>query len=197
MRYLVVDTETGGLDSQKNALMSLGAILLDDELNELSYHYMLFQNELKREVSIRAKEVNGLNEERLEKALPPSAFVPVWNILHDSADVLIGHNVAFDIGFMLENGFKCDPSRTLDTMHLSWDTWAGEKASLSKCYKRIGGNPRSAHNALYDCQMVVRLLRWFVESGNLHLPLPYYPAVPDYYERGAFGYIKMKEMDLI
>lgn len=197
MRYLIFDTETGGLDAQKNALMSLGAILLDDELNELSYHYILFQNEQKREVNMRAKEVNGLDEVRLEKALPPSTFKPLWNILHDNADVLIGHNIAFDIGFMLENGFECDPSKTLDTMHLSYDTWVGEKASLGKCYRRIGGNPKNAHNALYDCQMVLRLLRWFVSEGKIELPLPHYPAVPDFYERKAFGYVKMKEMELI
>lgn len=197
MKYLVLDTETGGLNPQTDALMSVGAILLDENLKEVSVNYALFQNILDRDVGERAKEVNGLDESRLATGLYPVDFVSTWKMFTDYADILIGHNVAFDVGFMNANGFDVNFDKFLDTMHLSWDVWAGEKASLTKCYKRTGGNPREAHNALYDCQMVVKLLRWFVSMGHLGLPLPCYPIIEDFYEKKAFGYIRMKEMGLI
>jgi len=199
MRYLVFDTETGGLNPLSNPLMSVGAILLDGELNEISQHYALFQNLWGRSVTQRAKEVNGIDETRLKSALLPAEFYPTWDSLTNQADVLIAHNVAFDIGFMQSNGFACDADKTLDTMHIAWDVWPRpQKAGLSACYKRVlGVEPSNAHNALADAKMVTVLLEWFVENGHLSLPLPHYPVVPNFYEERAFGYVKMKEMGLI
>ena len=179
MKYLVFDTETGGFDPAKNPIMSIGAMLLNGELELISSHYALMQNEFKREVTQRAKEVNGLDEFVLETGISPSDYVPVWSFLVDQADVLIAHNIAFDTKFMDANGFSI-PERTLDTMHVAWDVWSGEKAQLDKCYERVGYKSTSAHNALYDCQMVVGLLRWFVNNGHLTIPLPSYPIVENY-----------------
>lgn len=199
MRYLVVDTETGGFDPENDALMSMGAILLDEDLNTLATTYVLFRNFFKRKIGVRAKEVNGLDEELLETAVTPIEFRPIWNAMSSQADILIGHNIAFDIGFLKNNGLICDDERTLDTMHLACDVWMNSpiSKSLSSCYKRIGLNPENAHHALHDCEMVADLLRWFVENGYVEKPLPKYPAVNGFYERGVFGYVALKEKGLI
>lgn len=197
MKYLIFDTETGGFSPEKNALISIGAILLDEELQVINSSYTLLRNESEREASEGAEKVHGITEEMFKNAVLPKHFQILWNwFLIPQADTIIGHNIAFDIGFMEANGFHTIP-QTLDTMHVAWDIWEGQKAKLGMVYERIGKEVGDAHNALYDCQMVVDILRWAVENEHLELPLPSYPVVTDYYEHKAFGYKQLKDKGLL
>ena len=82
-------------------------------------------------------------------------------------------------------------------MHISWDVWAFQKAKLEIVYERIGKKVENAHDALYDCVMVLDMLRWFVDNKHIELPLPSYPLVTNYFEHKAFGYKKMAEKGLL
>jgi len=196
MRYLIFDTETGGINPDEDALISVGAILLDKNLQTITTFYTLLQNNYNKKISEIALEVNGIKEEMFEDALSIKEFQAIWNYyLLPKADIVIGHNIAFDIKFMLNHAAMIE--NTLDTMHLCWDVWPGEKAKLGMVYERIGKTAENAHNALYDCEMVADLLRWMVENNHITLPLPSYPVVNNYFEHKAFGYKKMKEKGLL
>lgn len=196
MKYLVFDTETGGFSSESNALISVGAILLDDKLQEIGSYYTLLKNESEKEASEGAEKVHGITKEMFENAVSPTHFKVLWNwFLIPQTDVLIAHNILFDKGFMEANDFHTIP-KTLDTMHVAWDIWQGQKAKLGMVYERIGKEVEDAHNALYDCQMTAEFLRWAVENEHLELPLPSYPVIENYYEHKAFGYKKAKEKGL-
>jgi len=197
MKYLVFDTETGGLNSENDALISIGAILLDDDLQVVNTVYTLLKNEENKNIGEIALEVNGLSESLFKNAISPKHFQILWNwYLIPQADIIIGHNIAFDIGFMEANGFHTI-TKTLDTMHLSWDVWRKEKAKLGLVYERIGKEVENAHNALYDCEMVVDVLKWMVTNEFLSLPLPSYPLIKDYHANKAFGYKEMKAKGLL
>ena len=196
MRYLIVDTETAGLNPQTDALISVGAILLDKNLQTITTFYTLLKNDYNKNISEKALEVNGLTEEMFEDALSIKEFQQIWNYyLLPKANILIGHNISFDIKFMKRHAAVIDD--TLDTMHLCWDLWPGQKAKLGMVYERIGKEVGNAHNALYDCEMVADLLRWMVENEHLSLPLPSYPVVDNYFQHKAFGYKNMKKKGLL
>ena len=196
-KYLVFDTETGGVNAETDALITIGAILLDEDLQTITTAYSLLKNEAGKIISDKALEVNGLSPEMFANAVSPKDFKVLWDwFLVPQADVIIGHNVAFDLTFMEANGFATKEA-TLDTMHLSWDVWPGQKAKLGLVYNRIGLEVTNAHNALFDCEMVVNLLRWMVEHKHLSLPLPSYPIVNDYFQYKAFGYKMLKEKGLL
>ena len=196
MKYLIFDTETGGVNEKLDALLSVAAIVLDERLNITSSFYSLIRNDRRLNMHPKALEVNGLNKEKVAQGLPMDYFTIIWAMLLQDVELVIAHNIAFDAKFIKAN-FMDIPEKTLDTMHVAWDVWPGEKVKLELCYKRMGKTALNAHNALYDCMMTHELLRWFVEQGHLPLPLPGYPIVPDYYERKAFGYQQMEKKGLI
>ena len=199
MKYMIFDTETGGFDAEKDALMSIAGIVLDEELSEntLTRFYTLVQNNDNKEISEKALEVNKIPVAHLELGMSLEFLRDFWNEMVETVDVVIGHNVAFDIRFAEANGLVV-PEETLDTMHLAWDTWSvAQSASLPECYMRIGREVKNAHNSLYDCFMTMKLLQWYVDAGFITLPLQTYPVVHNYYEKGAKGYVAMKEKGLL
>jgi len=108
MKYkvCVVDVESGGLDSEINSILSLGAVILDNGV--ISDNFSVLINEgVSLNVQAAALKVNGLTREKIEEegVSPPEAtnlfvtflmkhFLPLSNVL------LVGHNLAFDIGFI-------------------------------------------------------------------------------------------------
>lgn len=107
---MVIDTETGGLNPQKNALCSITIKMLNND--KIKTIYIKPQQGLVYDA--RAMEINGLTKEMLEThgvdeqqaALSVLQFIkdnPITdkygNVLRSKPSVL-GHNVMFDIGFM-------------------------------------------------------------------------------------------------
>lgn len=205
-KYLIFDTETGGTNPNKHALLSLGAILVDGELNEIERYYTLINDKDPfHYIEEEATRINHITRTLVEQqGIPMAQAIYDFHQLAKGVTGFIGHNVKFDFEFINANGFN-QPEIAFDTVHMAWDIWRDESANvlkpidakLSTCYMRIGLVPEDAHNALGDCEMVHTLLRWAVERGHVSLPLPIYTVYPYYYRRYAFGYDKLLEMDLV
>lgn len=197
MKYLIFDTETGGTDVENSALMSFGAIVLDENLKELESYYTLVQNTYGKKVEKEAVAIHGITEEMTKRqGIPIQDLQLKWENLTKDIHGIIGHNVAFDIKIMKAN-FMPYTEKALDTMHVSWDYWAYQSAKLEDCYLRSNGIKLQAHNAMEDCKMVYHLIQWFVKNANMRLPLTMFPIVYDYYDRKTFGYKAMAGAGLV
>lgn len=103
-RLVVIDTETGGLDSNEHSLLTLGAALLVDGEITSTFHIHVLEEDLK--VDPQALSVNGITEAEIKAGMSPSFVVTAFEqwLRNNNAGgrmTLAGHNIAgFDMGFM-------------------------------------------------------------------------------------------------
>jgi DNA polymerase III epsilon subunit-like protein len=206
VKYLIFDTETGGFSPKEDALMSLAIIVVNEKLEEISRFYSLVKNTDNKTIGEKALEINKIPVENLESGLSIPQLREVWRYMSEGVDRFIAHNIAFDIGFLRENGFEIPKDiKTLDTMHVAWDFWGSWdeetqshiSARLEVVYTRIGKIVQNAHNSLYDCEMILDVLEWLTENKHIKSPLASFPIIENYRDHKAFGYKQMKNKGLL
>jgi DNA polymerase III epsilon subunit-like protein len=101
-----VDTETGGLDSEKASILSLGAVILEDGAI-VDEFYVLINEGSTLVAEPAALKVNGLTIDQIkqdgtypEEALNQFTKFLMRNYLPMSNVTLVGHNLQFDVGFI-------------------------------------------------------------------------------------------------
>lgn len=91
-RLLILDTETTGLDPQRDRCIELGAILFDlprrSVLSQLSLLFPCEQNP--------AQAVNGIDPALTQQPQPWQQGLEWFEALLSSADLVVAHNAAFD-----------------------------------------------------------------------------------------------------
>lgn len=103
-KLVVVDTETGGLDPEKESILTLAAVIWHEGGIEDSIEIRIAEPEIVANQG--ALRVNGidLDELRREGVSPLTAVNTLENFLqkHDLRRnvMLAGHNLAFDVGFL-------------------------------------------------------------------------------------------------
>ena len=172
VRFVVLDSETTGLDPRKDRLISIGAvavqngqILLDDS----------FEAMLKVAYNASSVLVHGITRDEARGALDEPEVLPMFlDYLKDG--VIVGHHIGHDIstfnvayerhfGFQLRNRFL----DTMDlTLHLERSgAFAGQEEfrqfSLDALCARFGIKPHDRHTAPGDAfltaQVFLKLLR--------------------------------------
>lgn len=158
--YFVFDLETGGFDPNKNAILSIGAVVLDGEtLEEKVRYYTLVQDEPEREISEDALKVNGLDLADIkENGSPIEDVLNTMRVLM-AGKIIVAQNAAFDASFLNERGF--DIQNAVDTMIISRRKWPGASAKLGDICARIGVKVENAHNAIADAAMTGMVLKEF------------------------------------
>lgn len=197
---LLMDCECGGVDSSIHALTSLAAIRIDGSFHILERFYAIFCEQDKI-ITPEATAITHLEPAFLEKwglkGVGATNAIEAFQAMVLRSDAVCGHNVAFDIGFMEKRNVVFDKDNTLDTMHLAWDVWSGQKAKLGMCLERIGENAEGAHDSFEDVMMVYKLLRWMVKNKAIATPIRFYPLLENWNDLRVYGYKAMKEKGLI
>lgn len=105
-KYLVIDTETGGLDPETNSILSVAGVLWEPG-NTIEPVFDLYVKEHFINVEEAALKVNKIDMNKIHLADEPYIVVKkIQNALNErlgqerKAIQLVGHNVAFDIAFM-------------------------------------------------------------------------------------------------
>lgn len=174
---VVVDVETGGFNSQTDALLEIAATLLNfDEKRQLvpiktiHHHVEAFEGS---NIEHAALEVNGidpynpLRNALSEKAALQNIFTEIRHLMKNTGckrAVLVGHNAQFDLNFVNaaceRNELKRNPFHpftTLDTATLSALAY-GHTVLRQACYlANIDFDDKEAHGALYDTEKTAEL----------------------------------------
>ncbi len=108
MRALVFDTESTGLirstsysDANNPYLASLAALLYDTEANRIISSLNTPIHPAGWEMPPEAEAVNGLTTQYLcDTGVPAQAVIPLFMPIASKADLVVGHNVEFDIKIM-------------------------------------------------------------------------------------------------
>ncbi|HEX5305091.1 MAG TPA: ribonuclease T [Dyella sp.] len=174
---VVVDVETGGFDAERDALLEIAAVTLgmdsDGYLHPqpaVSAHVEPFPG---ANLDPRALEITGIDPDNpLRGALSERmALDHIFNEVrasmrhhHCQRAVLVGHNAAFDLGFLnaavRRTGHKRNPFHPFscfDTATLSGLAYG--QTVLSKAVLAAGQvfDSREAHSAVYDAERTAEL----------------------------------------
>jgi DNA polymerase III epsilon subunit-like protein len=177
MNLVVIDTETGGLDPQKQSLLSLAAVLWCDR--ELIAETQMFICEPEIQMDSESYRIHGLQPSWLKQnGLAPCQAVEhledfiASHFKQTGPIVIAGHNVTFDVGFLKRLYRLADADysrqfshRTLDTAAIGLfmilaDILPNGAASSDELFKHFqvpfGQNER--HSALGDARATATLI---------------------------------------
>jgi len=190
VRFFVIDTETGGLDPERHALLSIGGVVVDQTITPLGMIELLIADPgVVSEAALRYNKADpGLA--RSAGLEPTAAVSALHSFLHayfpeafsehsqpDTRIVLAGHNVAFDAAFLRRlyrlagQDFESVYSyRMLDTGSIfRFLALAGFLPDVEPSLGRIATElsiqtvGMGRHTALGDALLTTRVLRKMVE----------------------------------
>ena len=175
-RYLVLDTETTGLEPrQGHKIIEIGCVELI-ERRMTGNNYQQFLNP-EREIDEAALEVHGIELADLEDK-PTFAQIAEEGLAYVEGATLVIHNAAFDVGFLnhelglLERniGRITDYCEVVDTLLMAREMHPGQRNSLDALCQRyfISNEQRTLHGALLDSEILAEVyLR--MTGGQLNL----------------------------
>ncbi|WP_020396315.1 ribonuclease T [Thiolinea disciformis] len=169
---VVVDVETGGFNSRKDALLELAAVILRiDEKGELSryrthhWHIEPFPN---ANMDPKSLEINGIKPfSPLRLAIPEErALNEFFKVVRKelklnrcNRSILVGHNAPFDLNFLNAASERIDckrnpfhPFSTLDTVTLGALVYGQTVLARIAQAAGMGWDGEQAHSAVYDAE---------------------------------------------
>ncbi|MGH8160416.1 MAG: ribonuclease T [Rhodanobacter sp.] len=174
---VVVDVETGGFDAEHDALLEIAAVPLTMDVDgylqlqpTVSTHVEPFPG---ANLDPRSLEITGIDPDNpLRGALAErQALDHIFKVVREAVNaagcqraILVGHNAAFDLGFLNQAVRRCGHKRNpfhpfscFDTV--SFGGLAYGQTVLSKAVLAAGlaFDSREAHSAVYDAERTAEL----------------------------------------
>lgn len=117
--YVLLDIETTGLDSQCDEIIEIGAIKARDLKVVDTFHSLI---KPKHQIDEFITELTGITNEMVMNAPNIKEVLPMFISFCDN-NILIGHNVNFDINFIYDNLLNCNmnplKNNFVDTLRLA------------------------------------------------------------------------------
>ena len=160
MRYIVLDTETTGLDPDDgHKIIEIGCIeILNRNVTDNSFHKYINPE---REIDVEASKIHGLTATNLrDKPLFKDIIDEFIDYVADSPIVI--HNAPFDVGFLkkefslINNEKAFLKNEIIDSLKLARKSSPGKKNTLDALCERysIDNSDRALHGALLDAKLL-------------------------------------------
>lgn len=166
MKHLLfLDIETTGLSAQKDELIELSAIRVSTDFQK---DIALFDELVKpnQEISPFITRLTGISNEMVRTAKTVDEIHEDFKKFLKPNDIICGHNIMFDIGFLREKGFAIE-NEHLDTFPLSNILLPNEPSySLEILTKRFEIEHENAHRALADVRANLELFKELVNIAH-------------------------------
>ena len=163
--YVAVDLETTGLNPDRDAITEIGAVKFRGEQVLDAYSSLVNPG---RKIPYKIIELTGITQEQADAAPSLASQLPKLARFVDDLPV-VGHNVAFDLGFLQRHNVLRD-NTSLDTWELARILMPhAERYSLSKLAVSLGITRPATHRALDDAHVTQAL---FVALFNQAMRLP-------------------------
>lgn len=162
--YAVVDVETTGLvPSLHHRVVEIAIVRLDRDLNVTDEWTTLVNPQR----DIGARSVHGISA--LQVADAPTFAEIAGDVLFRLARmVVVGHNIAFDTGFLQAEFGRCGwdvPGwQGLCTLELATIIGSGGGRSLEACCRAANIPHEQAHTAIGDARATAGLIRYYLKS---------------------------------
>ncbi len=156
-KYIVLDTETTGLNSSADELLQVS--IIDSEGNTLFDEYI---NPLLATHWDNAMAINGITPDMVSDKPNIIEYKKELNSILNLTDVIVGYNTQFDLSFLSSVGIENKNAKVVDVM-LDFAPIYGEWSENYGCYKwqklttcadyyNYDWGEDNAHNSLSDCR---------------------------------------------
>lgn len=173
MRYIVLDTETTGLNPRSgDRIIEIGCVeLIDRRLTGNNFHYYINPE---RDSEEGALAVHGLTTEFLRDKPKFAEIVNEFRDYIGGADVII-HNAPFDVGFLDAElkrvdiaNFRDHVGEIIDTLVQAKEMHPGKRNSLDALCDRYGVSNahRALHGALLDAELLAEVYLAMTRGQN-------------------------------
>lgn len=172
-RYVVLDLETTGLDPQYDDIIEVAAIRIVDGAIEDSFSSLVNPG---YSIDEFIAELTGITDDMLAPAPSLDSVLPAF-LSFIGSDVVVGHNVNFDINFIYDScsALSLEPFSNdfVDTMRISRKLFPEDRHHrLKDLICRFGIDESVAHRAFSDVEQTdkcYRYLRDYVSEHSISL----------------------------
>jgi DNA polymerase-3 subunit epsilon len=179
MRYIVLDTETTGLDpNQGHRIIEIAALELKERKLTRDYrHYFINPERQSDEAALR---IHGITDEFLLDKPKFSAIAQEFLHYIEGATLII-HNAPFDMAFLnseigrLKGGKMEDyVVEVIDTLAMAKELFPGKRNNLDALCDRfeVNRSARVLHGALIDCELLAEVYFSMTRGQNSLLMEP-------------------------
>ena len=177
-RRLILDSETTGLDFDKDRIIEIACLeLIDDVFSGEKFHnYYSPENII---ISKQSEEIHGLSNDFLKKYKSFESEIQSFLEFIGNSQLII-HNAQFDLS-MINNALKrigkkkIPEEQTLCTLDLSKKKFPGSKNNLNALCRRFGISleEREKHSAITDCFLLLQVFQELNggKQGNLEFSI--------------------------
>ena len=159
-RKLILDTETTGLNFERDRIIEIGIVELVDNVLTQNYFHEYINPEI--EISLSAQNVHGISNKFL---IGKPKFSNVVNKFLDfiKDDTIIIHNAMFDTNFInkeLQNcGLNNIKNSIIDTIKIAKKEFPGQTVNLDSLCKKLGiiNTRQDFHGALLDATILSKV----------------------------------------
>ena len=160
LSFVVLDTETTGLDPARDRVIEVGAVRLDASLREVDRFSSLVRTDVP--VPLAVARMTGIEESELRKA-PPFAEVYASLEAFTRGALLVGHNAAFDRGQLEAAARRASrpplPNAWFDTLEAALLLLPEHDRHSLPLLSSALGLADTSHRALPDAKATATLLR--------------------------------------
>lgn len=162
-----IDIETTGLDLSKHEIIDIGCIVTTPDFEILEEFELKIKPEHIENADLVSLKVNHYDEKKWENAKNLKDNIKIFSKKVNDC-IMVGHNVAFDAGFLeyafSKNGIKNSMHyHKLDTISIAWAKLHKEPDlehfSLRELCLRFGIKNENAHTGLGDARATFELYK--------------------------------------
>ncbi|MEE1295312.1 MAG: 3'-5' exonuclease [Bifidobacterium sp.] len=173
--YVALDLETTGFNAQRDRITEIGAVKVREGRIVGDFAQLINPE---RPIPSRVVQLTGIDADMVaDQPVIEDVLGQFIEFLGD--DIIVGHNIRFDMGFLSEaehrtmgfaNSFQ---RRTIDTMTIDKKLFPTERHRLVDLVQRYGIADTEEHRALSDATQTYQCLEWqrrYVSCDSVILP---------------------------
>ncbi len=186
--FCFLDIETTGLDASKDSILEISFIRKKEGKIISSVDQVIIPN--KSPLTPFVTNLTGITPEEVEKSGTRLEEVCEEIIDKIGDSVIVGHNIDFDIDFLVRNGIDVSKNHRIDTHELARIVLKGEESyALEILSIKYGFQHKEAHRAMSDVEACIDLLELLTEKIK-KLPLEFLQSVRKFLEEKTDWYAK-------
>lgn len=166
--YVIVDIETTGLNYHYDAIVEIGCIRFRNNIAVENFNMLINPN---LEIPPEATAIHHITDEMVKDAPYINEVLPaILDFIGD--DIIVGHNVGFDIRFLINacvwEGIPNQKFKAIDTLSLARKYIPKSDVSdfsLDSLRQFLNIN-EPAHRAMVDCEATAKVYQYCYQKSN-------------------------------
>jgi len=163
MKYCFLDLETTGFEPEKDSIIEASFVCVDNNKIVDKFDQVYIPD--KSEISDFITKLTGITKKEVIKS--GKELTKDLDIIKEKIGdrIIVGHNIDFDINFLIKNGVDLEKNKRIDTHELSRILLPQEESfALEVLSQKYGFNHNNEHRAMSDVLASWELFKLLIEK---------------------------------